>query len=111
MESRIKFIKFMVNEALPKLATKHRWPVTENHCFLRIAYDNLFGRPWKEVLNSKKPALHQLNEDQVEQVIEILKRFPDEIDKLNRKSLRLRMISRINALSPSLALPKDGHGG
>lgn len=92
---RVDFIKFLVNEALPKLAVENNWPVRDNHCFLRIAYDNLFERCWYDVLSKKKPVLKQLDSDQLDRVIKILKRFPDEICELNKKSIGYRR-SRIN---------------
>lgn len=108
---RLDLIKFMVNEKFPRLATRDRWPVTENHCFLRIAYDNLFGRPWKEVLDPKKPAIYQLTLDQVEEIITILKRFPDEIEELNIRSLELRKTSRTDGRLTFRALPTGNCGG
>jgi len=91
---RIEMIKFLANEALPKLAKERGWPVTENHCFLRIAYDNLFGKCWYEVLSKKRAVLKQLDSDQMDKVIEILKSIPDNLEELNKKSLRFRRTYR-----------------
>ena len=91
---RLDMIKFLANEALPKLAKERGWPITENHCFLRIAYDNLFGKCWYEVLNKKKAVLKQLDLDQMDKVIEILRSIPDNLEDLNKKSLSFRKTYR-----------------
>lgn len=45
-ETIIENIERRCDERLPTLAEDGDWPVTEDHCFRRIAYDNACGGVW-----------------------------------------------------------------
>ena len=85
------------NHTFPAVARRGGYPIVMNHCFLRVVYDNLFGQKWQEVLSTKKPAIHQLDETQLRRAIElgnevIADRGTCEI--LNERSLTWRGKSR-----------------
>jgi hypothetical protein len=40
----------LVYKTLPRLAREHKWVITEDHCFMRVLYDNAFGDAWYKCL-------------------------------------------------------------
>jgi hypothetical protein len=40
----------LVYRTLPRLAREHKWVITEDHCFMRVLYDNAFGDAWYKCL-------------------------------------------------------------
>lgn len=93
MEALKDQLRTLANETFPAVARRDKYPIVFNHCFLRVVYDNLFGQKWQEVLNPKKPAIHQLSETQLRRAIAlgneiIADRQTCEI--LNRRSLEWR---------------------
>ena len=64
-------LRTLANHTFPKVARREGYPIVMNHCFLRVVYDNLFGQKWQEVLGTKKPAIHQLDETQLRRAIEL----------------------------------------
>ena len=93
MEALKTTLRRQANEEFPAAAKAGGYPIRLNHCFLRVVYDNLFGRQWQKVLTSKKPAIHQLSEDQLRRAIEIGQSIIDDkatCVELNRRSLDWR---------------------
>lgn len=75
-------------EGLPeKLAQQYSKLSFENHCYLRIALDNVFNTKWDTVIS--RPAYKHLSEQQRKNVVKLLKSYQED------KSLLLRH----NALS------------
>ena len=99
----IEKLKHLVNKVYPEQAKREGWPVFENHCFLRIVYDNLFEDCWYKHLDRKKPVLNQLSADQLKKALEIAESLPSKIHVLNNKSIRFRRIYRQDSLLPSHA--------
>ncbi|CAH0999992.1 hypothetical protein LEM8419_01205 [Neolewinella maritima] len=64
-------LRAQANQTFPTVARRDGYPIVMNHCFLRVVYDNLFQRKWQEVLDPKKPAIHQLSETQLRRAIEL----------------------------------------
>ncbi len=62
-------LRQQANHTFPAVARREGYPIVMNHCFLRVVYDNLFERKWQEVLDAKKPAIHQLDETQLRRAI------------------------------------------
>ena len=62
-------LRHLANDVFPATARRDGYPIVMNHCFLRVVYDNLFGQKWQEVLGTKKPAIHQLDETQLRRAI------------------------------------------
>ena len=54
---------------LPAEARKRGWPVTEDHCFMRILLDRLFGDCWYHHLDTRLTAYKQLNDKQLRRCI------------------------------------------
>ena len=42
----------LTRERLPALARERGWPVSEDHCFMRILLDNVCGGVWREFVKS-----------------------------------------------------------
>ena len=62
-----------------------------NHCYLRIAYDNTVNNKWDNVV--PKPFIKNASEDQLNSVVELLKKYAinkDLLTKHNLLSLALR---------------------
>lgn len=87
-------LRHLANDVFPERAKDGEgYPVHFNHCFLRIVYDNLFGRQWQKVLSDKKPAIHQLDESQLGRAIDIgheIIEDPERCRILNQRSLKWR---------------------
>ena len=86
----------LFREDLPAAAKtgEHEWPVRNDHCFMRIVLDQLFGGCWYDHLSRKTPAYRQLDADQLRFAIDAAERFlggDDETLRLwNADSLRWR---------------------
>ena len=93
MEELKDELRRLANEDFPRVARRDGYPIVFNHCFLRVVYDNLFGAKWQEVLNGKKPAIHQLDETQLRRAVELGRQVMadrETCEILNRRSLRWR---------------------
>jgi len=67
------------------------YPVSADHCFLRIAYDALFPGPWDQYID--KPAWKHLSFSQTEIVQQLLNEMihdPAACRRLNAESLKKR---------------------
>lgn len=67
------------------------YPVSADHCFLRIAYDALFPGPWDQYID--KPAWKHLSLSQTEMVQQLLNEMihdPAACRRLNAESLKKR---------------------
>lgn len=67
------------------------YPISADHCFLRVAYDALFPGPWDRHL--PKPAWKHLSPTQTETVQRLLTEMindPAACRKLNSESLKKR---------------------
>jgi hypothetical protein len=81
----------LTREVLPGMATAERWPIRLDHCFMRVCLDAAIGRPWHEAV--RRPAIHNLTEAQLADVIAIAERIraePGLLPPLNAQSLRWR---------------------
>ena len=92
--TRIQYLDW-TNVLLPAIAVKRGFPVVKNHCFQRIALDNLFGGCWYDFLSKGTiPAYRQLSLEQLQAAIIIaqsLESSPIEhIQEMNAKSLQWR---------------------
>lgn len=70
------------------------WPVSADHCFLRIAYDNAVGAKWGTVV--RPPAWRNLPPDALAEALRLLGTMDDPatLRRLNARSLALRGKSR-----------------
>lgn len=82
----------LTNETLVGLAIKQKWPVSQNHCFMRICLDASLGRPWHTAV--KRPAVRYLTDAQLENAIAVAERIvasPASLFAINRESIERRM--------------------
>ena len=80
----------LTKEVLPSMARSDRtnWPVSEDHCFQRIALDHVSGGVWYEHLD--RPAYKHLTNDQAQRAVKICQDIADgrtDLHKLNQQSL------------------------
>ncbi len=77
-------------------AAAERWPIRNDHCFLRIAYDTAVGAKWNTV--AARPAWATLPLDRLTAAIVALEAIEAEgrarLDKLNAASLAFRRVAR-----------------
>jgi hypothetical protein len=77
-------------------AAVERWPIRNDHCFLRIAYDTAVGAKWTTVV--ARPAWATLPLDRLAAAIIVLEAIEAEgrarLDKLNAASLAFRRVAR-----------------
>ena len=76
---------------LPRLSKTRDWPVSEDHCFMRIFLDNACEGVWSEQI--KSPAYRNASEPTLEQAIALAEAVAeDEADlwALNARSLAWR---------------------
>lgn len=76
---------------LPGLAAMHRWPIHNDHCFMRVCLDLAIGAPWHRQV--RRPAIRHLGDAQLARAIALAERIaadPASLVALNRESLALR---------------------
>ncbi len=76
---------------LPALAATHRWPIRNDHCFMRVCLDLAIGAPWHQRV--RRPAIRHLDDAQLARAIALAERIaaePASLAALNRESLALR---------------------
>ena len=79
----------IAREEFPAAARADKYPIRFDHCLLRVVYDNLFERQWQTALDPKKPAIHQLSEEELRNAIELAEAVTADREtcvRLNRKS-------------------------
>ncbi len=90
-EALVEDIKRLANDVLPALSVHHELPVSNNHCFLRIAYDNAVYQKWDQVVTA--PFLNHATLEQLSAANAILQRLhaePQASYAFNNFSLRCR---------------------
>ncbi|MEL6310975.1 MAG: hypothetical protein AAFR76_10520 [Planctomycetota bacterium] len=87
---------------LVRLALPHRarsdpgggWPISEDHCFMRVVLDNLFSGCWYDHLDRRLVGYKQLSDEQLVRAIELaesmLREGPELAASLNERSLAWR---------------------
>lgn len=79
---------------LPAEARKQGWTLVEDHCFMQVILDRLFGDSWCNHLDRRLTAYKQLNEEQLRECITMAERLlAGDFETLmasNRDSLRWR---------------------
>jgi hypothetical protein len=81
----------LVNVTLPAMAKAHRWPISLNHCFMRVCLDTALGARWHTVIC--RPAIKHLSDEQLIAAISVaqsLAQAPDTLAQLNLQSIRWR---------------------
>ncbi|MEM7690770.1 MAG: GCN5-related N-acetyltransferase [Pseudomonadota bacterium] len=78
----------LTRERLPALARERDWPVSEDHCFMRILLDNACGGAWREFV--KAPAYRHAPLEVLERAValgEAVERGEADLWALNERSL------------------------
>ncbi len=76
---------------LPALAAPHRWPIRNDHCFMRVCLDLAIGAPWHEQV--RRPAIRHLDDAQLARAIALAERIaadPASLAVRNCESLAMR---------------------
>jgi hypothetical protein len=88
--------RVLVNEILPSMAKAHGWPISQNHCFMRVCLDTSLGVPWHNVV--KRPASRHMTDDQLRAAIAVAEQIvenPPLLVQLNHSSIMRRKLSRV----------------
>ena len=81
----------LTNETLPRMAEQQRWPVNQNHCFMRICLDTSVSAPWHTVV--QRPALRHMSDDQLRDAVAVAEKIvetPALLFELNARSISWR---------------------
>lgn len=81
----------LVRDKLPNMATHNNWPISLDHCFMRVCLDTVCGQPWH--LAIKRPAIRHLTDEQLKRAMEVAQGLildPASLDTLNRQSIEWR---------------------
>ncbi|GAA0566701.1 hypothetical protein GCM10009416_00860 [Craurococcus roseus] len=73
------------------MATAEGWPISLDHCFMRVCLDAAFGRPWHEAV--RRPAVRHMTDADLARAVAVAERIaavPSLLPGLNAESLRLR---------------------
>ncbi len=97
----------LTGTVLPAMAREQGWPITHDHCFMRVCLDTSLGARWDTLV--RRPAIRHLDLSQLAAAVaqaERVAREPLLLPALNRDSLRLRAQAlTIVAASPTSVEP------
>lgn len=74
----------LVRRELPERAGREGWVLRLDHCFGRVLLDAAVGRCWYEVLDRRRPAPPQLDDEQLATAVALGERLLVEGDPLLR---------------------------
>ena len=86
----------LVRCVLPEMAQINHWPISLDHCFMRVCLDHALEGPWH--LSVKRPAIAHLTDQQLEAAIKVadsLVAKPDKMAELNRQSIDWRKAAKL----------------
>ena len=75
----------LVRRQLPAAAREGRWVLREDHCFGRVLLDDAVGACWYDVLDRRRTAFRQLDDDQLAGAVAMAERLLAEGDPLLRE--------------------------
>ncbi|MGL5114514.1 MAG: hypothetical protein ACRC7C_04245 [Beijerinckiaceae bacterium] len=81
----------LTRDILPGMAERYDWPISNDHCFMRVCLDSAMGAPWH--LHVKRPAIRHLSDAQLASAISIAEALvsaPETLKRLNRQSTQWR---------------------
>ena len=82
LESRYREL---VRERLPAAARAQGWSLRDDHCFGRVLLDDAVGGCWYDVLDRRRTAFVQLDDDQLAGAVALGERLLEEGDPLLRE--------------------------
>jgi hypothetical protein len=75
----------LVRRTLPAAAREGGWVLREDHCFGRVLLDDAVGACWYDVLDRRRTAFRQLDDEQLAGAVALAERLPVEGDPLLRE--------------------------
>jgi hypothetical protein len=87
----------LMKETLPSMANEHHWPISIDHCFMRVCLDTALGAPWHALV--RLPAIRHLTNDQMSKAIGVAQSIissPELLHALNQNSIQARRLMRLN---------------
>lgn len=85
----------LTQDVLPAMAARCGWPISQDHCFMRVCLDTAVGAPWHTIV--KRPAIRYLSLERLVAAIavaEALVSAPEKLAALNAQSIRWRRRAR-----------------
>jgi hypothetical protein len=85
--------QYLMNDVLPNMVDANRWPISQNHCFMRVCLDTALGTPWYKFV--KRPASRHMTDDQLRAAIAVAQQIvesPKLLSKLNHESIEGRRL-------------------
>jgi hypothetical protein len=85
----------LMNNVLPNMVDANDWPISQNHCFMRVCLDTAFGVPWHSFI--KRPASRHMTDDQLRMAVAVAEQIvakPVLLFDLNRQSIEGRKLLR-----------------
>ena len=81
----------LVRTVLPEMAERCRWPISQDHCFMRVCLDTALNGIWTDTV--QPPAIRHLNDKQLRQAVAVAETLvcaPESLNALNRQSITWR---------------------
>jgi hypothetical protein len=83
----------LAQDTLPEMAKESGWPISQDHCFLRVAYDCAFNADWRGKVDGS-PAYKHMPDKYLQRAHAVLCRMKSDgheyVARQNEKSLWLR---------------------
>lgn len=86
----------LVRDELPSMAAACCWPISQDHCFMRVCLDTSLGQPWRQLV--ARPAVAHLTDSQLIAAIAVadsLVTNPQSLHDLNQQSINWRRMARM----------------
>ncbi len=86
----------LTREVLPAMAQARHWPISLDHCFMRVCLDAALGSPWTVTVD--RPAVRMMSQAQLGAAIAVAESIvadPSLLPALNAASLRGRRAARL----------------
>lgn len=81
----------LTRDLLPAMARTRPWPISQDHCFMRVCLDAAYGGRWDAAI--PRPAIRHADNEHLAAAIAVaqsLLRDPNRLPALNAASLRAR---------------------
>ena len=85
----------LTRTVLPAMAPDQGWPISLDHCFMRVCLDAVLGAPWTAAV--RRPAVRHMSGAALAAVVDTAERIaaePDLLPHLNARSLEGRRVRR-----------------
>jgi hypothetical protein len=83
----------LTSDMLPGMADPETWPITDDHCFMRVCLDNAFGDVWYGYVDDR-PAYKSIEDSKLVKATSVAMHMydysPHAVRRLNERSLYWR---------------------